>query len=57
MPRINIPRSQKLDFFYFLIFTILVIIIFTVIIIGTYYDYWQRVFKIEQYYKVQSGQQ
>ena len=57
MPKFTIPRSPKLDFFYFLVFTILVIIIFAVIILGSYFDYWQRIFKMEQYYKGQAGQQ
>lgn len=57
MPKFHIPRSPKLDFFYFLIFTILVIIIFAVIILSTYFDYWQKIFKMEQYYKGQAEQQ
>jgi len=57
MPKFNLPRSPKMDFFYFLVLTILVLIIFAVIILGTYFNYWQRVFKMEQYYKSQAGQQ
>jgi hypothetical protein len=56
MAKFNLPRSPKLDFFYFLIFTILVLIIFAVIILGTYFDYWSRIFKMEQYYQSQSQQ-
>lgn len=51
MAKFSLPRSPKMDFFYFLIFSIIVLIIFTFIIIGTFYDYWQRGNKIEQYYK------
>lgn len=54
MPNFKIPRSPKLDFFYFIIITILVLIIFTAMILGTYFDYWQKIFKMEKYYKTQS---
>ena len=57
MPKFKIPRSPKFDFFYFLILTAVVIIVFAVIIFGTYFDYWQRIFKMESYYKGQAGQQ
>jgi hypothetical protein len=57
MLKLKIPRSPKLDFFYFLIFTILVLIIFAFMIFGPYYDQWRRTVKMEQYYKGQAGQQ
>jgi len=57
MAKFKIPRSPKLDFLYFLILTILVLIIFSVIIIGNSFDYWRRIWKMENYYKNQSTQQ
>lgn len=57
MAKFKIPRSPKLDFLYFLILTILVLIIFAVIIIGNSFDYWRRIWKMENYYKNQSTQQ
>lgn len=57
MPKFKIPRSPKLDFFYFLILTILILIIFAITIFGPYYDQWRRTVKMEKYYKGLSGQQ
>jgi hypothetical protein len=57
MPKFQIPRSPKLDFFYFLIFTIIILIIFSIMIFGPYYDQWRKTIKMEQYYKGQAGQQ
>ena len=56
MAKLQIPRSPKLDFFYFLVFTIIVLLIFSYIIFRGYFNYWYRIYIMEQYYKGQSQQ-
>ena len=49
-PKIN-WRTPKLYFFYFLVFTIIVLVVFSYIIGGTFWDYWSQNKSIERYYQ------
>jgi len=49
-PKIN-WRTPKLYFFYFLVFTIIVLIIFSYIIGGAFWKYWAQNKSIEEYYR------
>ena len=54
MDKFKIPRSSKLDFFYFILITIIVLAIFAAIFGSAYAGYWLRVFKMEKYYSGQT---
>jgi len=44
-------NSPKFYFVYFLIFSILVLIIFSFIIVGYYWDYWSQIRTMDKYYR------
>jgi protein-disulfide isomerase len=43
--------KKKFQFVYFIIFSIIVLLIFAVIIIGSFWDYWAQIREMENYYK------
>lgn len=47
----KITKKQKIYFVYFIIFSVLIIIIFSFIILGTFWDYWAKIRRMEDFYK------
>ncbi len=47
-------NKQKIYFVYFIIFSLVILIIFAVIIIGSFWDYWSQLGRIETFYKNQA---
>ena len=47
----KITKKQKIYFVYFIIFSVLIIIIFSFIILGTFWDYWAKIRRMENFYK------
>ncbi|MDD5341685.1 MAG: hypothetical protein PHC97_04630, partial [Patescibacteria group bacterium] len=47
----NVPKDKfKLYFFYFLVVSLLVIGVFFIIIFGTFWNYYSKIWRIEDFY-------
>ena len=50
----KIQKEKKIYFVYFIFFSIIILVIFSFIIIGTFWDYWAELRDIEKFYKSQA---
>ncbi len=51
MPNKKLQTKKKFQFVYFIIFSIIILLIFAVIIIGSFWDYRSQIKKMENYYQ------
>lgn len=47
----TVSKKEKIYFVYFIIFSVIVLIIFAFIIIGSFWDYWAQIRHMEDYYQ------
>jgi protein-disulfide isomerase len=47
----NSQTKKKFQFVYFIVFSIIILLIFAVIIIGSFWDYWSQIKRMENYYQ------